>query len=879
MSDLDSLPSEQIPSSKKTKEWRKRHLDWATTKTFFNYSPVRKSVIHKKINYDLLDGKLHMQDLELLLNPEETKTNYIPGRIAHYPIMLSKLQVLRGEELARVFDFRVCITNPTAISEIEENKRNEILERLKKIVAGGQPFGAIPQQQPQQPQQPQMPQQPQDQQTQAMQGLQQSQQQQTQASQSQQQSQQVNEQLDRLNEYFTYQWQDMREIRANCLLNHYSKEYNFKLLYNTGFMDALTVAEEIYHCDIVGGEPVIERVNPLNIRILKSGYSNRVEDADIVILEDYWSPGKIIDRYYRSLSQADMKYIEKIPTFVGQGDTDSMAHDDPRLEFINQNMVDEDLSNQGFYFDPLNSFGGGSSTYSLMPYDLNGNVRVVRMYWKSRKRIKEVKSYDKETGEEEFNFYDESYKIDESKGEEETTFWINEAWEGTRIGEDIYVDMRPRPIQYNRLNDPSRCHFGFVGSIYNLNEARPYSLVDIMKQYNYLYDVIHDRLNKMMARNWGKLVRVDMAKIPKGWEFEKWMYFAKANGIAFEDSFKEGSIGTATGKLAGAMNNASSGVIDADFGNNIQQYINLLEYLKGEMSEVVGISKQREGQISASETVGGVERSNLQSNHITEWIFAVHDDVKRRATECFLETAKFAMRGRSKKFNYLLSDNSLQLVDIDGDQFAECDYGIVLDNSNMAQQLNQKIEELAQAALQGQQLSFSAIMKLYSSASLAEKMKMVENNEKQMSAQKNQMQQMQMQQMQQQAQMQQQQKMAELQTKEKIAQMESDSRIKAAKINAEGIVRANMDTVNAKLRMNTDSLQAETLQSMGGDGIEEPVDQSARNQLQERMRQFDQKMQFDREKEMNKVQMDQNKLVMEQEKLKAMLKNKPTNKK
>ena len=157
MSDLDSLPSEQIPSSKKTKEWRKRHLDWATTKTFFNYSPVRKSVIHKKINYDLLDGKLHMQDLELLLNPEETKTNYIPGRIAHYPIMLSKLQVLRGEELARVFDFRVCITNPTAISEIEENKRNEILERLKKIVAGGQPFGAIPQQQPQQPQQPQMP--------------------------------------------------------------------------------------------------------------------------------------------------------------------------------------------------------------------------------------------------------------------------------------------------------------------------------------------------------------------------------------------------------------------------------------------------------------------------------------------------------------------------------------------------------------------------------------------------------------------------------------------------------------------------------------------------------------------------------------------------
>jgi len=47
------------------------------------------------------------------------------------------------------------------------------------------------------------------------------------------------------------------------------------------------------------------------------------------------------------------------------------------------------------------------------------------------------------------------------------------------------------------------------------------------------------------------------------------MYFIKTNGIAVEDSFKEGNVGVATGKLAGAMNNASSGVIDAGLGNDI----------------------------------------------------------------------------------------------------------------------------------------------------------------------------------------------------------------------------------------------------------------------------------------------------------------------
>ena len=118
------------------------------------------------------------------------------------------------------------------------------------------------------------------------------------------------------------------------------------------------------------------------------------------------------------------------------------------------------------------------------------------------------------------------------------------------------------------------------------------------------------------------------------------------------------------------------------------------------MSDVAGISKQREGQISNRETVGGVERATLQSSHITEWLFAIHDDVKKRAMEVFLETAKVAWKARNKKFQFLLPDGALQVVDIDGDEFAECDYGLVVDNSNATQDLNSKLETLAQAALQ-----------------------------------------------------------------------------------------------------------------------------------------------------------------------------------
>ena len=135
MADNINFPRQMLPFSKKTKQWRKDCLLWANQKTFFNYSLVRKSVIHKKINYDLLNGKLHMNDLQLVLNPENLQAGFIPDRIQHYPIMNSKLNVLRGEESKRAFDFKVVVTNPNAISEIEENKKKELLQRLQEMVS------------------------------------------------------------------------------------------------------------------------------------------------------------------------------------------------------------------------------------------------------------------------------------------------------------------------------------------------------------------------------------------------------------------------------------------------------------------------------------------------------------------------------------------------------------------------------------------------------------------------------------------------------------------------------------------------------------------------------------------------------------------------
>ena len=767
-----TFPCQVLPYKQKGEKWRKGCVDWGANKTYFNYSAVRKDVVHMKINYDLINGIIHMEDVTRVLNPGGISTIFVPDKIQHYPIINSKLNTLRGEEAARVFDWKVVVTNPYAVSKIEEEKKNQLFEKLQQLVE-------------------------------------------TTTLEPEQAEQQLKETAD----YFQYDYQDIREIRANELLKHYSKEQNFKQIFNDGFMDAMINNIEVYRCAIEGGEPILYKLNPLKLRIFSNGYSNHIEDADVLVYEDYLSVGRITDIYKDELTTKDIKKLSE--GFTGLNNTEPLGEAgnvNEAFPFINKKvffgeegiMVGKD-SPFSTVFDELNTLEGGIGS-NLLPYDVAGNVRVITVWWKSKRKIYKVKSYDTQTGEEQFEFYPETYVANTDEGEEATALWVNEAWQGTKIGEDIYVGMRPCLVQHNSISNPSRCHFGIVGTVYNVNEAMPYSIVDMMKPYNYMYDAVHAKLVDLIATNWGKLLEMDLAMKPKGWEVEKWMYFARANKILIKDSFNEGASGAAKGKLAAGLNNATKGYIDADWGQSIQNYINLLEWTKNSISELVGINRQREGQTYSRETVGGIERAVLQSSYITDWLFQQHDDTKRRVLIAFLEVAKGALRGRSKKFQAILSDFSRKIMEIPGDEFCECDYGLVVDNSNDTQRLYSQIETLAHAALQNQILDFASLLKLYTSTSMQEKIKIIEIAQKRMQEQQQQQQQA----LQQQQQAELKVKQEELQQRDTFNQRDNDTRIKVAEINSKaeelrlGIYSAQNDI---NLRNRELDLQQEKLRN------------------------------------------------------------------
>ena len=692
------MPRQRLAYKKKGKEWRKETVDSIDTRYSSSHGSdgIRNSHREKRINQNLFEGTVDPADMALYTNPYGIKGLETNPNIAHHNIIVPKLNVLIGEEGKRQFDYSVVVTSPNAISKKIEDKKNAVANKL---------LGAI-----------------QNEFAPQMQKLAEAKKQGQDVSQQEQELQaKMQEEMKRIQKYAKYSWKDMREFSANQLLKHYSMEQRFDRMFNDGFKDALILGEEIYQVGILSNEPRVEKLNPHHVYTVKSGKSSKIEDADIIILEDWWSPGRILDEFYQDLKPKEIDQI----TEEGSGSTESLDMDDAFVSRLRPDYAGS--SNSMNNVEEIIDLAGVDHEMGSNIYDGEGNVRVLRVYWRSQRKILSVKYYDEDGGAQ-TKIMGEQYELDEARGEEADALWINEWWEGTKIAKDIYVNMRPRPIQYNKLENPSMGSPGIIGELYNTNQGKVVSMVTRAKSYQYLYDAVWDRLLKAIAKNMGKILEVDVAKIPANWDVGQWFHYATTMGVGFVDSFKEGNKGAATGKLAGGMNTTGK-VLDVETGNYIQAQIQLLEYIKQELSDLVGISKQREGQVSNRETVGGVERSVMQSSHITEWWFAKHEDTKIRVLQTFMDTAKIALKGSTKKLQYLLDDMSIETFILDGEDFAESDYGVLVTSNNYTRELKQKLDGLAQAGLQNQLLKFSDLLYLYSSNSIADITRKIETTE------------------------------------------------------------------------------------------------------------------------------------------------------
>jgi hypothetical protein len=648
-----NLPQQKLPMSSKDKEWGKSCINYYSNYRYTNGSNLRSDRFKKLINYDLYNGKVNHKDIETICDPLGVNTSStFAARFQHYDIISEPIRLLIGEETKRPDNHIVISESPDDLNR----KTTAVKEKIFQALQQGLAYQIDPNADPNNPPPP----------------------------------------PEEILKHEKYTPSDIVESKANKVLKVLKKRLNTRLLFSQGWKDALIAGEEVYWVGIENAEVAMRRVNPVNLTVILDGDTTFVDDAIAVVEERMLAINTILDEYGDILTKDDVDKLENYTrgTF---GSFNTAGGFEPQFDVVNGQNAFAGIT-------PTNAYNGNNSN--------NYSIRVTRVEWKSMKKIGEL-TWTDEDGAPQTEIVDEVFNtrvfkeaFPDAKVE---WYWINEAWEGVKIGLDIFTDIKPKPNQRRRLDNPYFCRLGYTGFIYEATNSQSVSLIDRLKPYQYLYDIISYRLEIAFASDQGKKFIMDLAQIPEshGIDIDRWLYYLKEMNIAFINSFEEGKKGSATGQLANKFNQFQA--IDLSLSQSIQQYINMLDYIKTQVAFVSGVTPQRLGTINNSELVSNVERSVNQSSLITEYLYEGHAEVKRRAYTAMIEVAKICYK-KGLAAQYVLDDMAIEMLTLEENEFENSEFNVFVTNNTKDLELKAKLDQLVQVALQSEKVDLSAIV-------------------------------------------------------------------------------------------------------------------------------------------------------------------------
>lgn len=805
MRNINQFPLQRLPMSKKTQDWKEACVDYIAghSQGSSRDGNNRSRKEEMQTYYDLYNSIYSEKDLKYVTNPFKQQDGF-PAMAQDYNIIKPKIDLLLGEETKRPFNFRVVHTSDIATSEIQDKAKQMIVDYIQATIMSK--LG--PEEQARY-----------------------------------QEALQSGEIMtpEQIQKYISKDYKDIAEITAYHSLNYLKNKLNITHEFFKGWKDALIGGEEIYYVGIVNGEPCLQRINPIYF-----DYDSDTSDLEF-IHEAQWccyemimSLTEVYDRLYDKMSEKQLNEL-----------LDMM--DDRSKGGVTPEVRKTSLDYPHIKTHSINGF-------SSNPFEEADNIHVWHCCWKSLKKIGFVNIINPETGIPEEYQVDETYK--ETGNELDVEWkWIIEVWEGYRIGQDLYVGIQPVEYQHISADNPNAQRLPYTGVIYNNTNSRPRSLVSMMKPLQYMYIVLWYRLELAMARDKGKVVTMDITQIPKSMNIDvaKWMHYLSALGVNFVNPYEEGwDIPGREGGKPSQFNQISA--LDLTMANTIDQYINLMDKIESMLSEISGVSKQREGSISSNELVGNVERSVVQSAHITEPWFWVHNQVKKECLTMLLDTAKHAWKDNKTSIQYVLDDATRAFLTLSDDFFYE-DMDIFVEDTTKNQQQIEALKNLMQPAMQNgaSLLDIAEIITMDNVTMIRSKLEEIEQKR------------MEQQQAMEQAQAEREQQMAQIQNEikeEELMLKEAEMDLKKYEIdsnNATKITVAQLNAYRGAENMDQDGSGVPDVIEIGKQAIEQ---QKVNSDIASKQFEFNNKkreMEMKREIENKKIELEKQKMKQEME--------------
>jgi hypothetical protein len=722
---LNIFPDQfKTEKEKQDESWIKNTMDYFANKAYAEYVKNRDTFVK---NYDLVKGILRMEDF--YQEPQVrsftdvlTSDLQLPAYVKMYSIITTPLNELVGEISKRPDAFRVKAFDDDSKSEELEFKtkllQDYVISQAKQKI----------------------------QENAAIQG--------EEIDDEQLQQMTLEEVQDELDSYTS-----IAEKWANHILTSQKAEFVLKEKSEDAFRDLLISAREFYHIyednSKLGFN--VEVANPKNTFFLTTPDRKYISDptgraqgayaAGIVqvmelseIIETFPDLTKEEIDHLRSSLQ-DYGLINVRESNLGNPNAipgnDSVQYDtyDP-LVLQTRMIIESEMKENN---DGLQDFLGLTSNVSSFGY----KYVVVRTYWISKKKIGKLIYLD-EMGNEQSMLVDENYKSGTLPTQESLEWgWINQWYQGVKIGPDIYNIKPFKLLDYCPI----------IGLVHEVKNTEAKSLVDLMKPFQVLYNVCMNQLYKLLEKEVGKvyLTSIRHIPIPKDGDAQDaldiWEMEARNRGVMFIDDSPENL------KSPSSFNQFRD--IDLTRTQEIQSRYNLAMQLKNECWELIGMSKQRLGSISASESATGTNTAIQQSYSQTEPLFVAHEYILGQLYQSIIDAALYVeSRKPQSTISYVTSEGESAFVSVNGADLKFRDLKVFLTNRPEDKKMFEEIRGLSQAVLQNGG-SLHDIIELYSTNSVRQMKKVfktLKNRQDQLQDQQMQQKQQQLDQQQQQAQ-------------------------------------------------------------------------------------------------------------------------------
>lgn len=634
-----TFPQQKLALSKKDDQWQHDCVNYIIGEgNIVSGGQTKTRFGELQTYYNLYNSIFDEKDFKKITNPFKVDDGF-PATPQDFNIIRPKIDLLIGEETKRPFNFKVVRTSQEAASELMDKEKQMLQQYMEAAIMGRM----SPEEQQQFQQQMQngevMPPQA-------------------------------------ITKYMNKEYKDIIENTAYHTLTYLREKLSLDNEFIKGWKDGLIAGTEIYYVGVQNAEPYLERVNPIYFSYDRSPDLEFIEDGSWCCRRMRLPVAEVYDRYYDKLSEKDLDKLNEMLTGVP---SNWMGEKNPVDDFnhISMHIMDN----------------------PLYDYKTRYCINVWHCCWKSFKKIYYVTTLD-ETGQPQIDIVDETYQKVGTELSIEPD-WIVEVWEGYRAGHDLYFGIQPIEYQHVSIDNPNSQKLPYCGAIYSNTNSKPRSLVSILKPLQYMYIVLWYRLELALARDKGKVINMDITQIPKnmGITPAKWMHYLSSVGVNFINPYEEGwNIPGREGGKPATFNQITA--LDLSMTQVVGQYIQIMDKIEQLAGTISGITAQRQGEISTSELVGNVERSVLQSSNITEPLHWVHNQVKRRALNMLLNTAKGAWEDTGKKkLQYVFDNGERAYLDIEKKFYYE-DMDVFVSDSSKDFENIQKLQQLIQPAMQ-----------------------------------------------------------------------------------------------------------------------------------------------------------------------------------